>query len=169
MDSSNNYCVGDQIQIGKYTATCQKVTDNTVIFMFDDLLDKTYQMNHTATNEGGYESSDLRTILNEDCKNDPEFNDIYPNLIAFDNGDCIRIATVGEIFGNNDFFVMDDAEQWELMKIPPVEEETIGWAWLQNNVLKSRASFAIFSLNRNPGGNTATAYFGVRPVIQLAK
>lgn len=161
--------VGDQIQIGRYTATCQKVTDETVIFLLDQYLDKTYQMNHVNSNEGGYEESELRAALNVDFEDDHEFDTVRESLVPFENGDLVRIPTVGEILGPDDFFVMDDAEQWELMKNRLTEAETMEWTWLQNKVKGSSTSFAIVGRSGNAGGNSAVSYFSVWPVIQFAK
>lgn len=169
INSMNDIRVGDQIQIGKYTATCQKVTDTTVIFLLDQYLDKKYQMNHLNTNEGGYEASELRENMNRDFETDPEFDTIRESLVAFTNGDFIRIPTVGEILGPDDFYEMDDAEQWELMKGWQGTDEEVEWSWLQNKVDGSSAAFAIIGRSGKSGGNSATARFGVWPVIQLAK
>lgn len=39
----DHFKVGDQIKVGKYTATCQKVEENgNGIFMLDQYLDKAY-------------------------------------------------------------------------------------------------------------------------------
>ena len=61
--SSDSYKVGDRIEInldgfGVFTATVQKVTEDSVIFMFDDCI-AVMPMNSTHTNEGGYERSGL--------------------------------------------------------------------------------------------------------------
>lgn len=170
VDNMTEVQVGDQIQIGKYTATCQKITDETVIFLLDQYLGKTYQMNHVNTNNGGYEASDLRINLVTDFETDPEFDGIRANLIPFSNGDLVRIPTVGEILGPDDFFVMDDAEQWELMRDRAGStEETMEWSWLQNKVNGSATSFAIVGRSGKAGGNSAVSHFSVWPVIQFAK
>ena len=55
-----SFQIGDQIRLGKYTATCQKVTDKSAIFLLDQYLDKAYRMNPKDTNRGGYEASEFR-------------------------------------------------------------------------------------------------------------
>ena len=145
--SVNEYQIGDQIFVGKYTATCQKVEDAGAIFLLDQYLDKPYRMNQKNTNRGGYETSDLRTKLNKDIMSDHEFDAIRENLIPFENGDLVRIPTVGEFFGVDSFYDMDDAEQWELMKkrsnrIAEREGDPYEWGWLQNTVRTSAAGFA---------------------------
>lgn len=169
----NHFIIGDQIPVGKYTATCQKVTDGKAIFLLDQYLDKAYQMNRTDTNKGGYEKSDLRSAL-KNADIDESFMDIKDYMIPFENGDLLRIATVGEMFGyNNNRYDMDDTEQWELMKerknrIAIRKDEPYEWGWLQNTVKGSSASFAFVN-----GYGTAAYYgasdsLGVRPVFQLA-
>lgn len=169
VDDMNEVRIGDQIQIGKYAATCQKITDNTVIFLLDQNLDKTYQMNHLNTNEGGYDASEFRANVTEDFETDPEFDSIRDSLMPFPNGDLIRIPTVGEILGEDDFYEMDDAEQWELMKNRQFTGTETEWSWLQNKVRESETAFAIVCQDGQTGGNSATARFGAWLVIQFAK
>lgn len=68
--------IGDQIMIeldgailnrpeGKgctIAATAQQITEDGVVFMFDECVTER-QMNSEDTNEGGYESSELKTWL----------------------------------------------------------------------------------------------------------
>lgn len=58
IQTTGEFKVGDQIQIGKYAATRQKVTRKGVLFLLDQYLDEAYN-----TNEGCYEASDLRKEL----------------------------------------------------------------------------------------------------------
>ena len=56
--------VGDKItvdlkELGKFEATAYEVTDNNVLFIFDDYIAER-PMNEKPTNEGGYEKSDLK-------------------------------------------------------------------------------------------------------------
>jgi hypothetical protein len=172
LDSLEGFQVGDQIGLGKYTATCQKVLDKGAIFLLDQYLDKAYQMNADWTNKGGYNASDLRRDLQEDFAKDPEFAAIRDRLIPFENGDLVRIPTVGEFFGQDDWYVMDDAEQWELMKnrknrVASREGEEYEWGWLQNIVKGSATRFADVASDGAAGSNNASVSRGVRPVILL--
>lgn len=169
---TNAIQVGDQIRVGKYTATCQKVVDGKAIFLMDQYLDKPYPMNNRLTNEGGYEASDLRA----EFKNiifDTNFDTIRDSLVPFANGDLMRIATVGEMFGHDDYYEMDDAEQWELMKdrrnrIALRDGDEYEWGWLQNKVKNSSARFARVDAYGAANCNSASgASIGVRPVFQL--
>ena len=60
---TNDIQIGDQIHVGKYTATCQEITSIVAIFLLDQYLDKLMAMNRKNTNKGGYEESDLRETL----------------------------------------------------------------------------------------------------------
>ena len=64
--NTNVLKIGDQIHVGHYTATCQKMTDDGALFLLDQYLDELMQMNSKDTNEGGYEASDLRKRINSD-------------------------------------------------------------------------------------------------------
>lgn len=170
---TKNIQVGDQIQVGKYTATCMKLTDKIALFLLDQYLDKAYPMNYENTNVGGYEKSYLRSEF-KNILLDKNFNKIHDYLIPFENGDLMRIPTVGEIFGQNDFleFKMDNAEQWELMKerknrIATREGDLYEWGWLQNKVKGSAASFAFVSYFGYANSYGASGSIGVRPVFQL--
>lgn len=164
--------VGDQIQVGKYTATCQKVADGKVIFLLDQYLDKPYLMNNRCTNEGGYNASDLRNEF-KNILLDHNFDGIRDLLVPFANGDLMRIPTVGEMFGHDDYYEMDDAEQWELMKdrrnrIALREGDEYEWGWLQNKVKNSAAAFAYVGyVGIAYYYYASSSYIGVRPVFQL--
>ena len=117
--NTNTFQISDQISVGKYTATCQKVTDQGAIFFLDQSLNKSYQMNHIDTNKGGYDASDLRKNLISDFAVDKNFDSIREHLVPFDNGDIVRIPTIAELFGYDDRFIceqflMDDSRQWVL-------------------------------------------------------
>ena len=164
--------IDDQIQVGKYTATCQKVTDDTAVFLLDQYLDKAHRMNPTNTNEGGYEVSELCRTLQVVAANDENFASIRERMRPFDNGELLRIPTVGEMFGYDDFYEMDDAEQWELMKdrrnrIADREGEENECGWLQNKVRNSATYFADVNISGYANSSGASNDVGVRPVFQL--
>ena len=59
-----NIQVGDQMviplaELGEFTATAHKVTDEGVMFIFDDYVTRR-PMNNRDTNKGGFEKSDLK-------------------------------------------------------------------------------------------------------------
>ena len=50
IQAAGEFKVGDQIEIGKYTATCQKVTKKGALFLLDQYLDEPFKMNREYTN-----------------------------------------------------------------------------------------------------------------------
>lgn len=168
---TNALQIGDQIKVGKYTATCQKVADGKAIFLLDQYLDKPYAMNSQWTNEGGYEASDLRAEF-KTIVLDANFDAIRDLLAPFDNGDLMRIATVGEMFGRDDGYEIDDAEQWELMKdrrnrIALRGGDKYEWGWLQNKLKGSATFFSLVDSYGIPCYYGAIHTAGVRPVFLL--
>lgn len=168
----NHFMIGDQIPVGKYTATCQKVTDGKAIFLLDQYLDKTYQMSHENTNKGGYKKSDLRATL-KTANIDDNFINIKEQIIPFENGDLLRIATVGEMFETvNDYYESDYDKQWELMKdrknrIAIHDNKPYEWGWLQNTVKGSSTYFAAVGSRGGVDCYAASSSGGVRPAFQV--
>ena len=172
VDTAGAYRIGDKLQLGKYTATCQKVRRSASIFMLDQYLDEPYRVNPTNTNKGGYEESELRKTLQTVLAEDKNFAELKEHLRPFDNGDLFQIPTVGEMFGDDDFYKMDGAEQWELMKnrhnrIAIREGTVYECGWLQNCVQISAPYFALVGDFGHAISNAASYSFGVRPVFQL--
>ena len=50
---AREFKVGDQIEVCKYTATCQKITRKGALFLLDQYLNEPFKMNRENTNEGG--------------------------------------------------------------------------------------------------------------------
>ena len=172
VDTAGAYRIGDKLQLGKYTATCQKVRRSASIFMLDQYLDEPCRMNPTNTSKGGYEESELRKTLQTVLAEDENFAELKEHLRPFDNGDLFRIPTVGEMFGNDDLYEMDDAEQWELMKdrrnhIAAREGMDVECGWLQNRAHISAALFASVGNRGHASYSDASYSDGVRPVFQL--
>lgn len=171
IQAANEFKVGDQIEVGKYTATCQKVTKKGALFLLDRYLDTAYQMNREYTNEGGYEASDLRKELQKEEVLDI-FGSVRDMMVPFKNGDLLRIPYAEEFFGDVDSYEPSGKKQWSLMKdrknrIAIREGEACEWGWLQNKVKSSSAYFAgVGSLGRATYG-TASNSRGVRPVFRL--
>lgn len=171
IQAAGEFKVGDQIQVGKYTATCQKVTKKGALFLLDQYLDEPFKMNRENTNEGGYKASDLRTELQKNSILEI-FSSLREMMVPFKNGDLLRIPYAEELFGDVDAYEPSGKKQWPLMKdrknrIAIREGETYEWGWLQNKVKSSGASFALV---RDYGGTScygASASLGVRPVFRL--
>ncbi len=171
--------VGDQIDVGNYMATCQKVDEDGYIFLLDQYLDEPMSMNDDNTSEGGYEESDLRKRLNS-----KEILDIFVSsdfgnmLVPFDNGDLIRIPYFSEIFGNDDLYTLftepDKHEQWPLMKNRPnriTGRNGFGceYGWVQNKCVNRHDGFCLVGMDGFANDGDADLHFGVRPVFKISK
>ncbi len=171
IQAAKEFQVGDQIGVGKYTATCQKVTKKGALFLLDQYLDEPFKMNRENTNEGGYEASDLRTELQKNSILDI-FSSVRDMMVPFKNGDLLRIPYAEEIFGDVDGYEPSGKKQWPLMKdrknrIAIREGETYEWGWLQNKVESSAAGFACVYGDGYAGYVFASISLGVRPVFRL--
>ena len=172
---TNEFRVGDQIRVGRYTATCQKTAEEGALFLLDQCLDESMQMNSKDTNEGGYEASDLRKELNS-ARILKEFDGL--KLKPFENGDLLRIPFYGEIFGHDDDdwciyndVEPDDCKQWKLMKerinrIAERKGDCECW-WFQNKDVRSSTDFCGVHRNGYTGSWSASDLLGVRPVFLI--
>lgn len=168
---AKEFKVGDQIKVGKYTATCQKITKKGALFLLDQYLDEPFRMNRENTNEGGYEESDLRTELQKNSILEI-FDSVRGMMVPFKNGDLLRIPYAEEFFGNDDDYEPSGKKQWPLMKdrknrIAIREGEAYEWGWLQNKVKSSSAHFASVVSLGSATYCTASSSGGVRPVFRL--
>lgn len=172
---TNEIQVGDRIEVGHYTATCQALPgEGLALFLLDQYLDKAMQMNKKNTSKGGYNASDLRKELNSEETLD-EFAPL--NLVPFENGDLLRLPFYGEMFGHDNLYNSgvvepDDCEQWPLMKIrnnrianrkgTPYE-----WGWLQNKYVQSEMRFCYVYGDGYADSWYASSSFGVRPAFLI--
>lgn len=171
---TNSFFVGDQIAVGRYTATCQKVSEESALFFMDQYDDDPQRMNDENTNEGGYEKSDLRRRINneESLRDFPE--DVRSRLMPFENGDLIRIPTFCEMFGNEeyeDWCEDDGAEQLPLMvsreNRVAYRKNECEWGWLQN-ITASATGFAFVGATGDANYTGASYVHGVRRVFQIS-
>lgn len=172
---TNDIQIGDRIQVGHYTATCQKLPEEGLaLFFLDQYLDKAMQMNKKNTNAGGYDASDLRKELNSSKILD-EFATL--ELVPFKNGDLLRLPFYGELFGHDDWYNSgavepDDCEQWPLMKeranrIAERKGESYEWGWLQNIRQRSATSFCFVDDAGDASAWHASDSVGVRPAFLI--
>lgn len=172
---TNEIQIGDRIQVGHYTATCQKLPEEGLaLFFLDQYLDKAMQMNKKSTNAGGYDASDLRKELNTSKILD-EFAPL--ELVPFENGDLLRLPFYGEMFGHDDWYNSgavepDNCEQWPLMKeranrIAERKGESYEWGWLQNIRQGSATSFCTVNANGNANLWSASNSLRVRPAFLI--
>ncbi len=172
-----NIKIGDQIEIsleglGTFTATAHKVTDDKVLFIFDDYV-TVRPMNNTNTNEGGYDESDLKDWIDVELFN--KFPKDFRKRISY-----LSIPTIGQVFGWNnewirDTFERDDNGQLPLMKLrrnrAAYYNNECEWGWLRN-ATKKDVSSTLFARMLNHGSEDytyASSSGGVRPEFWLVR
>lgn len=171
---TNEFRVGDQLNVGHYTATCQDVTPEGAVFLMDQYLDEPMPMNEDDANEGGYMASDLRKRLNSD-EILTDFKELRDRMAPFNNGDLLRLPFYGELLGHDfpyEFGAVepDDCEQWELMKDMRSQiafrRNGCEWGWLQNMRARSAGCCAVGARGA-AGFWSASSPLGVRPVFLI--
>lgn len=169
--------VGDQIlvplaEIGEFSATVHEITNDGVLFIFDEYIARR-PMNKKNTNKGGFEKSDLKKWM------DTELLMAFPEELR-DRIVYLSIPTVGQMFGhedewNEEYFEPDTDEQLPLMKERKNRvayfQNDWEWGWLRNAVKKekSAAGFALVSLDGATASYGASGSCGVRPEFLLNK
>ena len=175
----DTFRVGDIIKFKltdgeKVQAMAVQQENDGMLFCLVDCLADEYSMNETNTNEGGYEDSDLRKKLNtEIIARFPA--DIKAMMVPFGNGDCLRLPTEKEIFGENYYGEYESpyVQQWKPMKQRRNRIAFQGkngsweWYWLQNKCRESAARFALVY-----GSGVADCFYasnsrGVRPAFKI--
>lgn len=174
---AKNYEVGDQISIklpkyGEFTATAEKVEENRVLFIFDQVVTR-WPMNSRDTNVGGFKETELYRWLQD------ELLPLFPEELRDYIGELI-IPTIGQIVGhtdkwNNERMETDEDEQLPLMRdvkhrIAALNNEIVCY-WLQNASKSSwsAAHFAGVSYDADTTCNRASNSIGVRPAFWLGK
>ena len=155
-------------------AMAVKQDGDYMIFTHVDYLAKEYRMNRRNTNEGGFEASELCEKLNG------EILELYPEeirsqMVAFDNGNLLRIPTEKELFGVNEYGEEEPAEveQWEPMKLRRNRIAFQGdngaweWGWLQNKAVASSTHFAYCGSLGYAYCYGASDSLGVRPTFRF--
>ena len=172
-----NIQVGDQMviplaELGEFTATAHKVTDESVMFIFDEYV-TCRPMNNCSTNKGGFEKSDLKKWM------DTVLFMAFPEELR-DKIYGLTIPTVGQIVGHEDEWdnknlEPDSDEQLPLMKECKNRiacfEDQLTWGWLRN-ATKEGFSSAFFANVGGIGGSSyygASASNGVRPEFWLVR
>lgn len=172
-----NIQVGDQMviplaELGEFTATAHKVTDEGVMFIFDNYV-TCRPMNDGDTNKGGFEKSDLKKWM------DTVLFMAFPEELR-DKIYGLTLPTVGQIVGhedewNNKNLEPDIDEQLPLMKECKNRiacfEDQLTWGWLRNATKEefSSAYFAGVNGSGNASCNYASSSYGVRPEFWLVK
>lgn len=162
VNEGKQYCVGDQItvrmkELGNFTATVQAIEEDSVVFMFDDIIAK---HNH----------NDIQEWLDKD---------ILPLFPETFNVTEITLPTCGQIFGDDKWrrkffdFEPDTDEQFELMKRRGNRvcnyDGYWEWWWLKNQSKKLATGFALVGYDGHAICNYASYSLGVRPVFRIKK
>lgn len=174
---TTNIQVGDQIviplaELGEFTATAHKVTDEGVMFIFDNYI-TCRPMNNRSTNKGGFEKSDLKKWM------DTVLLMAFPEELR-DKIYGLTLPTVGQIVGHEDEWdnknlESDSDEQLPLMKECKNRiacfEDQLTWGWLRNATKEefSSADFAGVGSGGYTGSGYASDSYGVRPEFWLVK
>lgn len=165
-----NIQVGDQViiplaEIGEFSATAHKVTDEGIMFIFDEYITRR-PMNSKNTNKGGFEKSELKKWM------DTVLLMAFPEELR-DKIYGLTLPTVGQIVGHED--ESDTDEQLPLMKerknrVAYFKNDS-SWGWLRNTT-KEEVSSALFAGVYSVGFTTsddASSSRGVRPEFWLVK
>ena len=169
--------VGDKMMVplgklGNFTATVQKVTNDKVLFIFDDYVAKR-PMNEDDGNVGGYSQSDLKKWI------DTELYNMFPAVLK-QRMTGLSIPTLGEICGWDDewdrnHIEADGDEQLPLMKQRrnrvAYYQNDCEWGWLRNATKRkfSSADFAVVGDRGDAVCNAASNSNGVRPEFWLVR
>ena len=169
--------IGDKMMVplgklGNFTATVQKVTNNKVLFIFDDYVAKR-PMNEDGGNAGGYSQSDLKKWI------DSELYNMFPAVLK-QRMTGLSIPTLGEICGwadkwDRDHIEADGDEQLPLMKQRrnrvAYYKNDCEFGWLRNATKKefSSALFAIVGSDGHTYCYNASYSRGVRPEFWLVR
>lgn len=177
---TDTYQVNDVISFNltdgeRVEAMAVKPENDGMIFVLVDCLSDEYPMNEIDTTYGGYKASDLREKLNNEILE--RFPDkIRKNMIAFENGDLLRLPTEREIFGDNPYGANEpkSVKQWKQMKdrrnriaYQGSKSGTWGWYWLQNKVYSSTATFTCVGSIGDVCCIEASYPMGVRPAFKI--
>ena len=168
---------GDQIEIplgnlGTFTATAQIITEDKVLFIFDDYVAKR-PMNEDGGNVGGYDKSDLKKWI------DTELYNMFPAVLK-QRMTGLSIPTLGEICGWDDEWDRNHIEADGDGQLPLMKQRRnrvayynndCAWGWLRNATKKefSSAAFANVSGSGDASYDYASASRGVRPEFWLVR
>jgi hypothetical protein len=171
-----NIQVGDQMviplaELGEFTATVHKVTDEGVMFIFDDYVTRR-PMNNRNTNKGGFEKSDLKKWM------DTVLYMAFPEELR-DKIYGLTLPTVGQIVGHEDEWDNKNLEPDTNEQLPLMKKcknriacfgDQLAWGWLRN-ATKEEFSSAYFAGVTGIGGADyyASDSYGVRPEFWLVK
>ena len=172
-----NIQVGDQViiplaEIGEFSATAHKVTDEGIMFIFDEYITRR-PMNSKNTNKGGFEKSELKKWM------DTVLLMAFPEELR-DKIYGLTLPTVGQIVGHEDEWDNNNLESDTDEQLPLMKERKnrvayfkndSSWGWLRNTT-KEEVSSASFAIVNDDGVTTyyyASGCVGVRPEFWLVR
>ncbi len=174
---TENIQVGDQMviplaELGEFTATAHKVTDEGVMFIFDDYVSRR-PMNNQNTNKGGFEKSDLKKWM------DTVLFMAFPEELR-DKIYGLTLPTVGQIVGHEDEWDNKNLEPDMDEQLPLMKEcknriacfaDQLAWGWLRNATKEefSASDFACVDAGGYAGNGNASNVYYVRPEFWLVK
>lgn len=164
--------VGDTIELlHGFTATCQEVTPDGAVMLFDQYVAERC-INEDNTNEEGFEQSDLCGFL---LDNLDEWipNDLLKQLGEFGGLGPIRLPYLSEMVGKlPDWAEEDGKELWPLMadkrnRIAFHQDGRWDWCWCMNKVKGSATNFCYVYGYGSASGNSASNSSGGRPAFLI--
>lgn len=163
--------IGDRIKVNlpeeKHTATAIRDEGDGILFLFDEYLDKAYQMNRQNSTDGGYDASEIRKLLRELAEVFPK--KLRKRMVAFENGDMLRILTITEMCGlDKDFNRCEGQIEWledrrNRIAYRKGKEYESGWT----STVVSGAHFANVRSDGNADRSGASYPHGVRPAFKI--
>ena len=172
------YEVGDVIAFEleggeRVEAMAMRQEADGMLFLLVDCLKDEECMNEEDSNRGGFDASDLRMKLNREIiERFPA--EIREQMIAFTNGDMLRLPTEKEIFGVNEYGEDEgDVVQFAPMKLRRNRIAFQGlngnweWYWLANKHKRSASRFAHVTHGGGASYNNASGAGGVRPAFKI--
>ena len=163
--------IGDQIKVKfsgeKHKATAIRREDDGMLFLLDDCLDRAMPMNENGGTEGGYDASDLRRYLAKKASEIPM--KLQNRMVAFENGDYLRLLTLEESCGvDADFNGTGGQIEWMKDRRHRVttrkDNEYVTW-WLRDVVSATHFAYVYYNGNANYYG--ASYSHGVRPAFKI--
>jgi hypothetical protein len=164
--------IGDQIKVKfsdeKHYATAIRRDKDGMLFLLDDCLDEAQPMNKEGGTKGGYDASDLRKFLAQKANEIPE--KLKNKMVAFDNGDYLRLLTLQEARGrDNDWNECEGQIEWmkdRRHRMATIKDNGCASWWLRGVV--SAADFAFVYATGTVGGTSASDSLGVRPAFKIS-
>lgn len=164
--------IGDRIKVKlpgeTHMATAIQEDGDDMLFLFDEYLDEAKPMNENDSTDGGYEESDMRKFLQEFFKKFPQ--KLKKKMVAFKNGDFLRLLTLQEMCGKDENFEDCDGQipwmkQDRRHRIASRKGGEYEYGWLAT--VASGVRFALVNDIGNATNLSASYYRRVRPAFKI--